>query len=326
MLRVIATLLISLLLVLTACGGGKEPADQGQAGKEQTTLRVGVLPIVSVAPLYLGMQKGFFKEEGLKIEPQQTQGGAAVIPSIISGDFQIGYSNIVSLMIAADRNLPLQVIAAGAHGGEDESTDYSAILVKKGSSIRDAADLQGKSIAVNTLKNVGELTIKAALEKEGADVSKIRFVEIPFPDMAAALEASRVDAVWVVEPFVTGAEAAGAMVLVRNYSATAPKLAVDAYFSSRQYIQENRDVVDGFIRAMRRSLEYASQNEQEARNAVLTFTKIPKDVVADIRLPNWQPNLNIPTVELQGKLAKKYGLVNEAPNISELVAPQAGAG
>ena len=57
--------------------------------------------------------------------------------------------------------------------------------------IKSGKDLEGKTIAVNTLKNICEVTIKASLEKEGVDVDKLKFTEVPFPDMLAALENGR---------------------------------------------------------------------------------------------------------------------------------------
>src|ERR1700742_4454193 len=82
------------------CGGDdEEPAGSSNAPAqaEAVTLKVGVIPIADVAPLYLGIKKGFFKEEKLTIEPQLAEGGAAIIPSVMSGDYQIGFSNAVSL-------------------------------------------------------------------------------------------------------------------------------------------------------------------------------------------------------------------------------------
>ena len=81
----------------------RKRAAEGRGADEQTTLTVGVIPIADVAPLYLGIKEGFFEEENLKIEPQLAEGGAAITPAVLSGDFQIGFSNTVSLLIAAPR-------------------------------------------------------------------------------------------------------------------------------------------------------------------------------------------------------------------------------
>src|ERR671917_2815754 len=168
--RLLVALLVGLALAVGACGDDDDDGGGG-GGSEQTTLKVGVIPIADVAPLYLGIDKGFFKEEQLTIEPQLAEGGAAITPAVLSGDFQIGFSNTISLLIAASKDLPVQIISQGVLAGEDESEAWAQLLVLKDSGINSPKDLEGKTIAVNTLKNVCEVTIKASFEKQGVDVS-----------------------------------------------------------------------------------------------------------------------------------------------------------
>ena len=183
------------------CGGDdEEPTGGSNAAPEAVTLKVGVIPIADVAPLYLGIKKGFFKEENLTIEPQLAEGGAAIIPSVMSGDYQIGFSNAVSLLIAASKNLPVQIISQGVLGGTSQDDAWDAVVVPKGSDVKTIKDLEGKTIAVNTLNNIGPVTINNAMEKDGADYKTVKYVEVPFPEMGAALEANRVDAAFTVEP------------------------------------------------------------------------------------------------------------------------------
>ena len=63
----------------------------------------------------------------------------------------------------------------------------------------------GKTIAVNALKGVGEVMIKAALKKRGVDPNSVKLLALPFPAMRAALENGQVDAVWTPEPFLSQA-------------------------------------------------------------------------------------------------------------------------
>ncbi len=280
---------------------------------------MGVIPIADVAPLYLGMQKGFFKEQKLTIKPQLAEGGAAITPAVISGDNQIGFSNNTSLIIAASKKLPIQIIGQGVLAGKTEKEAWADLMVPKGSPIKTPKDLEGKSIAVNTLKNVCELTIKASLEKEGVDVSKLKFSELPFPDMNAALEAGRVDAACEVEPFVSQAKAAGSTGIDPFYVNTAPDLSVATYFTSKQYAQKNPEVVDRFVKAMNKSLDYAQAHREEARGVLTDYTKIPPEVVDKITLPVWRSDLKQDTIKLQAELAVKYGLAKSQPDLDELI-------
>ena|SRR5215208_4573994 len=304
---------------VAACGDDDDGGGGGGAQAGTTTLRVGVIPIADVAPFYLGMKKGFFEEEGLRIKPQLAEGGAAITPAVVSGDFQIGFSNTISLLIAASQNLPVEIISQGVLAGKSEEDAWADLLVLKDGPIKDPNDLEGKTIAVNTLKNICEVTIKASLEQEGVAVDTLKFSEVPFPDMNAALEAERVDGACVVEPFVSQGKAGAARGIDPFYVRTAPDLTVATYFTSKQYAQENGDVVDRFVDAMNRSLTYAQSNPDEVRDVLLDYTEIPPEAAEQIKLPVWRPDLNEPTIELLSKLSLKYGLIEEQPDLDELI-------
>jgi NitT/TauT family transport system substrate-binding protein len=304
---------------VAACGDDDDGNGGGGGQAETTTLRVGVIPIADVAPLYLGMKKGFFEEQGLRIRPQLAEGGAAITPAVVSGDFQIGFSNTISLLIAASQDLPVEIISQGVLAGKTEEDAWADLLVLKDGPIKEPKDLEGKTIAVNTLKNICEVTIKASLEKEGVAVDTLKFSEVPFPDMNAALEAGRVDGACVVEPFVSQGKAGAARGIDPFYVRTAPDLTVATYFTSTQYAQENGDVVDGFVEAMNRSLTYAQSNPDEVRDVLLEYTEIPPEAAEQIKLPVWRPDLNEPTIELLSELSLKYGLIEEQPDLDELI-------
>src|SRR3954471_19252233 len=213
---------VLLAAALTAAGCGSS-AGGGGGGKGPATLQVGVIPIADVAPLYLGIKKGFFKAEKLTIKPKPAPGGAAIVAATVSGEDQIGFSNTTSLLIANSKNVPVKLIAQGVIGAAkaDPKQAWDAVLVKKGSSIKTPKDLEGKTVAVNTLQNVGPLTINTALKAQGVDYKKVKYAEIPFPDALGALATGRVDAAWEVEPFVSLGKSQGDTALLYPYDQTA---------------------------------------------------------------------------------------------------------
>jgi NitT/TauT family transport system substrate-binding protein len=312
-------LLVALACTVGATACGDDDDGGGGGGAEPATLNVGVIPIADVAPLYLGIDKGFFKEEQLTIKPQLAEGGAAITPAVVSGDFQIGFSNTISLLIAASEDLPVQIISQGVLGGKSEEQAWADLLVLKDGPIKEPKDLEGKTIAVNTLKNICEVTIKASLEQENVAVDTLEFTEVPFPDMNAALEAGRVDAACVVEPFVSQGKAGKARGIAPFYVRTAPDLTVATYFTSTQYAEENADVVDRFVQAMNKSLTYADSHPDEVRKVLLDYTEIPPEAAEAIKLPVWRPDLNEPTIEKLSELSVKYGLIEEQPDLEELI-------
>ena len=120
-------------LVLTSCGGGEDaPADGDNAAEdgELTQVSIGVIPIVDVAPIYLGAKEGIFEEHGLELDLTLAQGGAAIIPAVQSGDFDFGFSNVTSLVIGQSQGLPLQLVAPGPQttGNAEEDSRLCSYL------------------------------------------------------------------------------------------------------------------------------------------------------------------------------------------------------
>lgn len=325
-MRALAFALAALSVGLAVgCGDDDSGGASGSGSSDTATLTVGVIPIIDVAPLYLGMDKGFFEKQNLKIRPQLAAGGAAIVPSVMSGDAQIGFSNNVSLFIATSKGLPIKLISEGvgisptSTAGAGSDVGYCEVLVGRKSSIRKPADLEGKTIAVNTLNNIGDVTIKAALEKHGVDPKRIKFSEIGFPDMLSALDAGRVDAAWECEPFVSQGIGDGARGVLNNYADTDPKLSVASYFTSAQYLEQNRDVVKRFVTALHQSLEYAAAHPDEARQVTLKYTKIPPAAAKKVGLPEWRPSFNRPALEHLASLSQKYGLVEKPVELDAII-------
>ena len=264
------------------------------------------------------MDQGFFKEEQLTIEPAVAEGGAAVVPAVMSGDNQIGFSNVTSLMIASEKNLPLKPIASGVNGAASVDEAWDALLSPKGG-VTDIKELAGKKVSVNTLKNLPEIAVRNSLDTAGVDSSKVEFVEIPFPDVPAALDSKRVDAAFAVEPFVGASVAAGAKSLAAPFEEVAPDLTVAQYFTTEKYAQENPEVVERFQRAINKSLDFAQQNPDEVRRIITTYTKTPQEAADKMTLPTWKTEVNAEAMNTLVELSKKYGVLTGDVDVDKFV-------
>jgi NitT/TauT family transport system substrate-binding protein len=324
-----AVLFVSATLALAACGSGSVSSDgdgggaatssaAGGGGGDLMTVKVGVIPIVDTAPLWLGKEKGFFKDEGINLEITTTTGGAAAVPGVVSGDFDIAFGNVVSLMVAADKGLPLKFITNGTTTS-GEKPDFSGVVVPKDSPIKSAADLAGKTVSVNNLNNIGDTTVRKVVEEAGGDPKSIKFVEVAFPDAPAAVERKQVDAAWILEPFLSAAVAKGARVVSYNYTEFDPKLDIAGYFTKQETVEGKKDMVEKFTRAMNKSLEYAQGNPQEVRDIVGTYTKIDAAARAKMVLPKFVPEFNRDAATKLGEAAVSYGTLKKAPNLDELL-------
>ncbi|MGJ0203444.1 ABC transporter substrate-binding protein [Leucobacter sp. gxy201] len=308
-------------LALTACsGGGSEAPASGGEGESGglTPITVGVMPIVDVAAIYVGVDEGFFEEEGLDVTLELAQGGAAITPAVVSGDYQFGFSNVTSLLLGTANGVPLQAVSA-ANFSTGTEPDIGAVVVPGDSDIQSSADLAGHTVAVNTLNNIGDSTIRNVVENDGGDPESLQFVEMGFPDMPAAVSSKQVDAAWILEPHLTRALNDGARVVSWNFMETDPDLMISAYFTSKPYAAENPEVVASFTKAMQKSLAFAEENPDATRAILDQYTKIDDDIKATMTMPRFDTEINTDSVQLLADLALKYGMVDEAVDITQLL-------
>jgi NitT/TauT family transport system substrate-binding protein len=319
MKRILAAGFAAALVLSSAACGGNEPTAPASAPGVPDKVNVGVIAIVDVAPIYLGKTKGFFDEAKIELTLTPNQGGAVIVPGVVNGQFQFGFSNVTSLMLAASRGVPVKMVSNGVASTGEQGKDFSAVLVKNDSPIKTAADLVGKNVSVNTLKNIGDTTVRASVRKAGGDAKGVKFTELPLPEMAPALAANRVDAIWVVEPFLTLAKDQGHRVIASNFVDAAPNMTVATYFTSTQLAQQNPDLVKRFTEAMRKSLEYANSHPDEVRASLAAYTQIQAPVAAKLTLPKWPVAINRESVETLGKMAVDDGLMEKVPDLNALL-------
>ncbi|HEX4811380.1 MAG TPA: ABC transporter substrate-binding protein [Nonomuraea sp.] len=314
MYRALVILLAAALVA--ACGGG-QPAATGQpspGGSDK--VNAGVIAIVDTAPIHLGKAKGFFTEQGIDLTITPVAGGAASISGTVSGQFQFAFANTTSLLTARQQGLDVKVVANGVSSTGEQGKDFSAVLVKPDSPIRTAKDLAGRKISVNQLRNIGDTTVRASVRNAGGDPTGIEFVELPFPDAPAALQNDQVDAIWVVEPFVSQAISQGARPVAWNFADAAPDLTVAMYFTTGR---TDADLTRRFAAAMNTSLEYADTHPDEVREILKTYTKIAPEVIAKIYLPKWPVQVNKVSVQTVADLALADGVLTEKVDVSTLV-------
>ncbi|MBF4993532.1 ABC transporter substrate-binding protein [Arthrobacter gandavensis] len=313
-------------LTLSACGGGSLSGNESTTGTEDTsgltTLSVGIMPIVDTAPIWLGREQGFFEAEGLDLDIQTTTGGAAAVPGVVSGDFDFAFGNVVSVMVANDKGLDIELVSNGNSTTGDTSSDFGAVVVPAGSDIQTAADLAGKTVSVNNLSNIGDTTIRKLVENAGGDHESIKFVEVAFPDAPAAVESGQVDAAWILDPFLTQTVEDGARVIAYNFAETHPSLDISGYFTTSAYIEENPETVEKFTRAMKKSLEYAQENPDAVRDIVGTYTKIDEEMRAKMVLPAFHADFDREGLAILGEAAASYGTLSKAPDLDAMLPAQ----
>ena len=205
MTRPLTSLVIAL--VMTALPLAPTAADA------QTKVKVGVLKLTSSAQIFVGVEKGFFKEFGVEPELVYFPAAAPIATALAAGQVEVGATGLT----AALYNIVLQgekLWIVADKGREWPGYPLVGILVQKelwdAGKVRSIRDLKGRSIGVTQLGSTFHFQIGNILEKEGLALSDVRIVPLQaMPATMEALKGKQVDAILVAQPFPGAAEAAG---------------------------------------------------------------------------------------------------------------------
>lgn len=310
-------------LLLTACGEGSPSGDDADAPAdapgELTPVEVGVIPIGDVASIYVGQREGIFEEHGLDLTLTQAQGGAAIVPGVQSGDLDFGYSNVTSLVVARDRGLPIKIVATGPQTTGSELEDFSAVMVDPDSGIESITDLEGKTVAVNTLNNIFDSVISEGMEQEGGDADSIDFVEVAFPDMVPQLEAGNVDAITAVDPFAVIGDEAGLERIYGPFSQPVEDLSIGGYFANESLIESDPELVEAFTAAMKESQQFSEENPEVVREVIAEYTTSTPETLEKTTLPLFPQEHHRDSLQQIIDISDRIGLIEEPIALEDLL-------
>jgi NitT/TauT family transport system substrate-binding protein len=304
-LAVIAVLLAGTVV----CFGG---VAAGAPAQSLTTVTVTTIPIANGFPMDLGIQKGFFAGHGIQIKKVFGQSGNDIVLKMANNDTDIGYIGYVPAILARTQGIPITVVSASETEGTSEADNWQNIVVDGSSSIRTPADLAGKTLALNALKGVGEVVVKAALEKRGIDPNSVKYLPLPFPTMPTALANGQVDAIWTPEPGMSAVLARGGRIVMAPGPVLGRYFPNGCYCAREDWVRKNPGVLKRFRAAMSESLTYANSHPDEIRALLPAATR-------NIRLPTWSPLIDRVQLLQLALYMKKYDVISTLPNFTKLV-------
>jgi NitT/TauT family transport system substrate-binding protein len=305
-----ATSLKRLFLMVTFAITGMM-ASMAWAQSPPTKIRVSTIPIIDTAPLQVGIAKGFFAAEGLEIDTTPTAGGAMGLPALAAGQVQITFSNIISVVLGAKQGLGFEVIAAGSNTG-DKTPDLAALVAKKGSAIKTGKDLEGKRVAVNTRNNIIWLYARAWVQATGGNPDAVTYLEVPFPQMVDAVKGDRVDAAFVVEPFLSAGVASDSVSIVGwPYNAVQKRIPVSQYVATKTFITQNPGVIDRWVRAYNKSVDWTNQNQgsEEWTKIIAAYTRLAPEQIRSLSLPPYEKTVDAASIDIVVEQMRKNKMI-----------------
>jgi NitT/TauT family transport system substrate-binding protein len=267
----------------------------------QSSVRVGYMPIAEELPKMVANEKGFFKKRGLNAELVRFESGPDMGTALLGGSIQIGMIGTPGLINAAVAGRPLVAIVDNGSnvGGSKGYEYYTGLVVLDNSPIKDIGDLKGKKIAVNVLKANSEAqTVMQLLRwnKEHPDrkldlTKDIQFITLPFGSMLVAMEQNRVDAVSIIEPFMTQLTEKHKVRVIAPVSYAMPNWPVSFGIVRLDYGEKNVDVLEKYRDAWFEAVDWIQSNQVEARSFIPKYTGVPADIAKQIVLPNWSKDI-----------------------------------
>jgi NitT/TauT family transport system substrate-binding protein len=303
---------------LAAAAGTAALALAPRIARADEPVRVMTLPIDQGAQSYYAADLGMFKKAGLDVVVSTTNFGTQVAAAVAGGSIEIGQSNIMSLAAAYANGLPFALIAGA--GLYSSAKPTSMLIVGKNSPLQTAKDLNGKTVAVNGLKSITQISVQAWADKNGGDSSQIKFVEMPFVEMEGALTSGRIDAALLADPNATLLLAGGhTRAFTKAFDAIGKQFLIGGWFAKTDWIAANADTVHKFIAVMRESAQWANKPANYKQSAAILEKYTSVSVGASNRIvyaERLDPALIQPSIDT----AAKYGLLKAAFPAAKLIS------
>ena len=318
-MRRLVALLFAFMLVAAACGSddeGSAESDAPTGAPEKADIKLGIIPIADLAPVFIGIEQGFFADEGLTVATEFAQGGAAAIPAVISGDIDFAFGAYPSFFSAVQEGLPL-LIATEANRA---APLFGGLYSMPDSGIESPADMAGSTVAVNTLNNLVQLAVEAQLVDAGLSLDDITLVEIPFPDMVATLERGDVDVISVVEPFGTIARnSLNATLVTDMFAGRIADFPVAGFYVTESFAEANPNTVAAFNRAFAKAVDYANTTPDAVPEILPTYTSATLESAKTLNYPLFVAGIDAGVIQEVPDFMAEAGLLDASIPVSEHV-------
>ena len=312
--RTLALSMAVTALAASACGHSAA----ADSGPEKPDITVAALPIVANAPVYIAQREGLFARAGLHVTIEPVAQSTAAIADLLHGSVDvITGANFVSFFKAQDAGIFSVKILA------EEATcvpSANEIVVMPRSGISKPADLAGKTIAVNILNDIQTMTANEVLSADDVNTSHIRYVVVPFPQMATALAAHRVDAAYEVEPFLSEAEAKiGAESVLDTCAGPTVNIPIGGAVTTSMWARQYPATARAFQHAMEQAAAMADTSRALVEQIVTADIHVTKQIAAIINVGQFPTGIDTVQVQRTADQMRKAGLLKKPLNVSSVI-------
>ena len=267
------------------------------------TVRAGFVPVTNWGPLFIAIEKGYFREQEIETVATQFTSGTDIITQTAAGQLDVGPSGLgASTLNIIKRGADLRAVAS--QHSESQPMATPLVVAKKkydDGTFRKVTDLKGKKVAINGKGVATEYWLYSALKKNGLTMKDIDLQVVSFDQVAAALDSGALDGAMLSEPWPTLAEQKNLIQrLADDFLTNAQGTAV---FFNLKWAKES-GVAERWLAAwLRGARDLTPQGYARDDNAAILekYTKTPKDIIKATKPPIHNPNgtLNLDDMKAQ---------------------------
>ncbi|MHB8619772.1 MAG: ABC transporter substrate-binding protein [Chloroflexota bacterium] len=295
---------------------------------------MGVLSLVSDAGNWIALARGYFRDEGLAVEPHHFASAAQMIAPLGTDQIDVGGgAPSVGLNNAVARGVDIRIVAD--KGNTSPGHGFVAIMARKdlydSGAIRGPAGLKGRKYAITTVTGIpSERVLNKYMGTVGLKARDVDLVQMDFPEMAAAFHNKSIDAGQVGEPFVTKLVAEGdGIVLVReDQISPGDQIAVILY--SGGFIKQHQDTARQFMLAYLRGVRFYNDafsgkhpgKRREAIAILAKYTPVKDPTLYDrMMMPGLNPNgeVNVGSLKKDQDYFIQAGLQHQRIDLNRVV-------
>jgi len=317
---------LALLTAATGCSmlGGSDsssgptdkPSSAASGPVEKAKIRVGVLPVVDVAPLYQAIEKGYFKEQGLEVEAVAAKSGPEAVASMIGGDLDVAFTSYPGAFAAQAKGAGNLKIVADAYAARP---GHLQLVAMPNSSLLKPEDAAGKKIAVTSKGSISDLGTMSVLKTKQVDVTKITWVPMGFPDMGPAMQRKDIDAAVVAEPFVTTTEKQyGAMPVLDVSSGPTADISMSGWAAVDKITNANPNTVAAFQRGLAKGVADV-KDRSKLEPILVKYVKIDPATASLVHIADYPQSLDPVRLQRVADLMKDFDVIKDKLDVQPML-------
>jgi NitT/TauT family transport system substrate-binding protein len=296
-----------------------EASSEGSEAPPADTIdiTVALIPILDFTPIYVGLDEGIFERHGLNVSLEEIFSSPGLVSAVTSGSADIATTSATQAVTGISNGLPIKIVSGGSISPTEGNTE---ILVNADSDIETFADLAGRTVNTVALQGLFHLGTLSAVENDGGDWTTVEAIPGQQPDLGPALDAGRVDAIVIQEPYLSQFVADyGFRSLGNPYATLGYDIPAGVWISSIEQTENEPETMRRFRAAMAEANEFAQNNTDVVRAKIPEITDLTDEQVADLALPTFDGVIPEESMTAMSNSMLEYGWLQYVPSMNQML-------